>query len=92
MRARPAVIRAPAAGYPAAVPAPEREKERIMGKPNPIDVQKALKGASYPSDRQSLVEQAEKNHADRALVDKVAGLRRDRFDGPNDVEKEIFGS
>jgi hypothetical protein len=63
-----------------------------MAATNPIEVQKALKGAHYPTDRESLVKLARKNKADKELVDKVAHLRRDRFEGPNDVEKEIFRS
>jgi hypothetical protein len=63
-----------------------------MAKTDPIKLQKALKGAHYPARRDDLVRQAEKNHADKGLVDKVAHLRRDRFDGPNEVEKEVFGS
>ncbi|MGP4113596.1 DUF2795 domain-containing protein [Streptomyces sp. 4N509B] len=61
-----------------------------MAKTNPIEVQKALKGASYPADRDSLVRTAEKNHAKQDLVDRFSHLNRDRYDGPNEVEKEIF--
>jgi hypothetical protein len=64
----------------------------IMAKANPIEVQKALKGINYPANRDTVVKQARKNHADRGLVDTFEHLRRNRYDGPNDVEKEVFGS
>ncbi|WP_326595507.1 DUF2795 domain-containing protein [Streptomyces sp. NBC_01803] len=63
-----------------------------MGKPNPIDVQKALKDINYPTDKKSVVKQAKKNGADKELVDKFSDLKKDRFDGPDDVEKAIFRS
>ncbi|MFD7712547.1 DUF2795 domain-containing protein [Streptomyces sp. NPDC059785] len=57
---------------------------------NPIDVQKALKGAGYPSSRDDLVEVAKKNGAGEDLVDKLSHSGTDRFDGPNDVQKALF--
>ncbi|MGK5532970.1 DUF2795 domain-containing protein [Streptomyces sp. URMC 129] len=61
-----------------------------MGKPNPIEVQKALKNINYPADKKTVVEQAKKNGADKELIDKFSGLKKDSFDGPNDVEKAVF--
>lgn len=61
-----------------------------MAEFNPTDVQKALKGASYPSDRDDLVELARSNDADSRLIDKLAHARSQRFDGPNDVQKAVF--
>ncbi|MEV6793887.1 DUF2795 domain-containing protein [Streptomyces sp. NPDC051320] len=57
---------------------------------NPIDLQKALKGAEYPTDRKHLAEVAKENGADNTLVDKLSSAGTDRFDGPNDVQKAIF--
>lgn len=58
---------------------------------SPIDVQKALKGAEYPTGRDDLVELAKSNHADSNLVDKLEHAPSDRFEGPNDVQKAVFG-
>ncbi|MEV6959585.1 DUF2795 domain-containing protein [Streptomyces sp. NPDC051207] len=58
---------------------------------SPIDVQKALKGANYPSSRDDLIELAKENGADRSLVDKLSNASTDQFDGPNDVQKAVFG-
>jgi hypothetical protein len=57
---------------------------------SPVDLQKALKGANYPSDRDALVGCAKSNGAEASLVNKLEHLDRDRFDGPNDVEKAVF--
>jgi hypothetical protein len=59
---------------------------------SPIELQKALKGAEYPTDRKHLVEVAKKNHADNSLIDKLSHAGTDRFDGPNEVQKAVFGN
>ncbi|MBQ1123452.1 DUF2795 domain-containing protein [Streptomyces sp. B15] len=61
-----------------------------MSETNPIEVQQALKGASYPADRKPLTDLAKKNHASEKVVDKIAHLKRDRIEGPDQVEKEMF--
>ncbi|HEX4789370.1 MAG TPA: DUF2795 domain-containing protein [Actinospica sp.] len=61
-----------------------------MSEINPIDLQKALKGATYPAGREDLVGCAESNHADGLLVEKLRQLPDQRFEGPNDVQKEVF--
>ncbi|MBL1068822.1 DUF2795 domain-containing protein [Streptomyces sp. 7-21] len=61
-----------------------------MGKPSPIEVQKALKGETYPADRESLTRTAKRNGASDEMVDKISHLKQKRFDGPNEVEKAIF--
>ncbi|UGY91595.1 DUF2795 domain-containing protein [Streptomyces gobiensis] len=61
-----------------------------MAKPNPIELQKALKGASYPADREQLVETAKKNKADKKMVEEISHLSEKRFDGPDKVEQALF--
>ncbi|MGI5352460.1 DUF2795 domain-containing protein [Streptomyces sp. CA-250714] len=61
-----------------------------MAEMNPIEVQQALKGASYPTDRKTLTELAKKNKASDKVVDKIAHLKSDRIEGPDQVEKEMF--
>ena len=53
------------------------------------EVQKALKGASYPMDGAALSELAQKNGADGELVDALRGIRE--VDGPNTVMQELKG-
>ncbi|ANH90197.1 MULTISPECIES: DUF2795 domain-containing protein [unclassified Streptomyces] len=57
---------------------------------SPIDLQKALSGADYPTDKQHLVDRARKNKADDKIVSRLDGLRQDHFDGPNEVQKAVF--
>lgn len=61
-----------------------------MANISPIDVQKALKGAEYPTNRDTLVQRAKSNNASSELVDALSDLDRDEFDGPNDVQKAVF--
>ncbi|CAL9599378.1 hypothetical protein SUDANB6_05420 [Streptomyces sp. enrichment culture] len=57
---------------------------------SPIDLQKALSGMDYPTDKKHLVERARKNKADEKVVSRLDGLEQDRFDGPNEVQKAVF--
>ena len=63
-----------------------------MATPNPIDLQKALKGADYPAAREDLISLAKDNGADDTLVEKISHVTTDRFDGPDDVQKAVFGN
>jgi Protein of unknown function (DUF2795) len=58
---------------------------------NPIDVQKNLKGISYPASRDELVATAEDNGADDALLRELQSLDEDTFESPVDVMKAIAG-
>jgi Protein of unknown function (DUF2795) len=58
---------------------------------NPIDVQKHLKGVSYPASRDDLVSAAESNGAPAEIVSRLRELDRDRFDGPDEVMKDLGG-
>jgi hypothetical protein len=56
------------------------------------EVQKALKGVDYPASKDDLADTAERNGADRDLVDALRGMGKKNFDGPNAVMKELKGS
>ena len=56
------------------------------------EVQKSLKGVDYPASRDQLADHADRNGADRELVDALRGMGKDSFDGPNAVMKELKGS
>jgi hypothetical protein len=56
------------------------------------EVQKALKGVDYPASRDDLAAHAERNGADRELVDALRNMSKRSFDGPNAVMKELKGS
>jgi len=56
------------------------------------EVQKALKGISYPASADDLAETAKGNGADDELVEHLRGLDRDEFTGPDTVMAELKGS
>ncbi|MFD4987658.1 DUF2795 domain-containing protein [Streptomyces sp. NPDC058374] len=57
---------------------------------SPIDLQKALHGASYPASREDLVSLARDNGAGSGVVDKLSSVNADRFEGPDEVQKAVF--
>jgi uncharacterized protein DUF2795 len=56
---------------------------------DPIEVQKHLKGMSYPASRDDLVATAERNGADDELLEQLRGLSEQTFDGPDNVMKAL---
>jgi hypothetical protein len=56
---------------------------------NPIDVQKALKGVSYPATRDELVETAQGNDAPEEIVESLESLPEQQYDGPDEVEEAL---
>ena len=56
------------------------------------EVQRALKGVDYPATAEDLASHADRNGADRDLVEALRGMKKDSFDGPNAVMSELKGS
>jgi hypothetical protein len=56
------------------------------------DVQKALKGAEYPTEKDDLVDLAESNDADDDVLDALRGMEEDTFDSPADVMQALRGA
>nr|WP_184045312.1 DUF2795 domain-containing protein [Paraburkholderia sp. MM5384-R2] len=54
-----------------------------------IDVQKALKGASYPADRKSLIETAKANGAADDVLQRLQDLPDQQYQSPADVSKGV---
>jgi hypothetical protein len=66
----------------------ERQTKDIEGPSFQVtEVQKMLKGASYPMDGKQLAELAQSNGADDDLVEALRGVRE--VDGPNTVMQEL---
>lgn len=61
-----------------------------MAETNPIEVQRALRGVEYPTDKEHLTEAARRNGADESLVNKISHMPERRYDGPDKVEKALF--
>ena len=60
---------------------------RGLGGESPANVQKYLKGVSYPSNKQDLVRQARENGAPEEILRVIDDFDADRFGGPQDVMK-----
>ncbi len=58
--------------------------------PNPIDLQKALSGANYPSKKQDLISHAKDNGADEEILDALDKLPDGDISGPEQVQKAVF--
>ncbi len=56
---------------------------------NPIEVQKALKGVDYPTDRNSLLSTAERNGAADDVLEDLRGLPEQEYSGPDDVMEAL---
>ena len=61
-----------------------------QGKPNPIQLQKHLKGVSYPASKQDLMKAAKSNGADEDINSFLEQLPEQQFETPADVN-EAFG-
>jgi len=57
--------------------------------PNPIQVQKFLKGVDYPVDRQKLVDTAKREGADQNVLQALQQLPERQYNGPNAVAEEM---
>ena len=56
---------------------------------NPIEVQKHLKGMSYPASKDDLVSTAQQNGADENLLEQLRTMGREDFSGPDDVMEAL---
>ncbi|MGI4813282.1 MAG: DUF2795 domain-containing protein [Janthinobacterium lividum] len=54
-----------------------------------IDIQKALKGATYPSDKDSLLETARGNDADEEVTAALQVLPEQEYRSPAEVSKQV---
>lgn len=60
--------------------------------PNPIQIQKFLAGVDYPADRSTLVSTAEKEGADKNVLDALKNIPDKEYDGPTAVSSAVSGS
>jgi len=57
---------------------------------SPVELQKHLKGVSYPASKEDLIAAARDNGAPREVLDALQRLPGDQFDSPAEVAK-AFG-
>jgi hypothetical protein len=60
-----------------------------MAKPNPIQMQKHLKGVSYPASKDALLEKARQSGADDTVLTTLRRLPDTEFNSPNDVSQAV---
>lgn len=63
-----------------------------MAETDTVELHRALKGASFPTDRDHLTEVARKNGADDRIVEKISHLDERNFDALDKVEKAFSRS
>lgn len=56
---------------------------------SPVQLQKHLKGASYPASKDDLVRKAQDNNASDDIVEKIKELPASSFGSPKDVMKAL---
>lgn len=56
---------------------------------NPIELQKHLKGMSYPASKDDVVAKAESNGAPDEIISALQGMSKDQFDGPSAVQQAL---
>ncbi len=61
----------------------------MAAKANPIQVQKALKGVSYPASKGDLIATARRNAADQSVLSTLERIPDQTYQRPSDVAKEI---
>lgn len=54
-----------------------------------VDVQKALKGASYPAEKADLLETAKSNGADKDVLNAIEALPDQQYGSPAEVSKGV---
>jgi hypothetical protein len=59
------------------------------GNVNPIQLQKYLKGISYPARKDELIEQARSQGAGDNVIRTIESLGMDEFNSPNDVSEAL---
>ncbi|WP_336204963.1 DUF2795 domain-containing protein [Nonomuraea sp. LPB2021202275-12-8] len=57
--------------------------------PNPIQLQKHLKGVDYPASKSDLLEAARKQGADRDTIKALEAMPDRDYDGPNAVSQAV---
>ncbi|WP_067181465.1 DUF2795 domain-containing protein [Microtetraspora niveoalba] len=61
----------------------------MANKPNPIQLQKDLKGVDYPAKQSDLVKAARDHGAKKEVVSALEKIPDREYDGPNAVSKAV---
>jgi len=56
---------------------------------SPAQVEKSIKGAHFPAQKQDLIQQAKQNKADQEVLDILENMPDKQFRSPVDISKAI---
>jgi hypothetical protein len=59
------------------------------GSTSPVEIAKALRGISFPADKQDLIEHASQNEADESVMEVLEELPEREYGSMADVEKGV---
>jgi hypothetical protein len=57
---------------------------------SPIDIQKSLSGIDFPASKQDIVAHAERNGADKEVIDALKKIEDREYEGPSGVSSAAF--
>ena len=60
--------------------------------PNPIEVQKHLKGMDYPVSKDTILSTAKDSGASSEILDALGNIPDREYDGPNAISHELSAS
>jgi hypothetical protein len=60
-----------------------------MANISPVEVEKSLKGVSYPAKKQDLIRHARQQNVGQSVIEALNHLPEQTYDGPMDVSKAI---
>jgi hypothetical protein len=75
--------------WPADGPGRQKKENEMADAPNPIQIQKHLSGVDYPASKQTLLETAKKEGADKDLLDALERIPDGDYDAPTAVSKAV---
>lgn len=70
----------------------KHEKENILHMAhhaNPVEVEKCLKGIDFPAKKQDLIKHAQKQGAEKEVLDTIKDLPREDYNNAADVTRAI---
>lgn len=65
------------------------EKDKPKSRLNPIQVQKYLKGLTYPVQKKDILQKARANGAEAHMLEQLQNLPEQSYERPTDVTKAI---
>ncbi len=66
-----------------------KEEQFMMPHVSPIEVEKHLKGMSYPTNKKALLTHAQQQGASQNVLEVLKELREERFNSPIEVNKAL---